>query len=183
MARLLVACQVIRYGFFIVRKSFSSFVLNFVIPPRLLWPFTYIYDSSVCDARCTHPASLMVLPSDPLFCIDLPILCESAGAALSTLAPGLQHMTVVYGSQPPRADVLKCTLGSASTCRDRCTLDVKIATCVHALYLYPCLTCICRSMEYATCASAGNGMLDLYMSLTAQLTSWLLGADGGSHGR
>ena len=74
-----------------------------------------------------------------------------------------------------RADVLKCTLGSASTCRDRCTLDVKFATCVHALY--PCL--ICRSMEYATCASAGNGMLDLYMSLTAQLTSWLLGADGG----
>ena len=95
MARLLVACQVIRYGFFIVRKSFSSFVLNFVIPPRLLWPFTYIYDSSVCDARCTHPASLMVLPSDPPFRIDLPILCESAGAALSTLAPGLQHMTVV----------------------------------------------------------------------------------------
>ena len=99
MARLLVACQVIRYGFFIVRKSLSSFVLNFVIPPRLLWPFTYIYDSSVCDARCTHPASLMVLPSDPPFRIDLPILCESAGAALSTLAPGLQHMTVVYGSQ------------------------------------------------------------------------------------
>ena len=29
-----------------------------------------------------------------------------------------------------------------------------------------------------TCASAGNGMMDLYMSLTAQLTSSLLGADG-----
>ena len=50
-----------------------------------------------------HP-SLMVLPSDPPFRIDLQAARSYANMlALSTLAPGLQRLTVIYGSQPERA--------------------------------------------------------------------------------
>ena len=51
MARLLVACQVIRYGFFIVRKYLSSFVIKGVSTPLTF----YIHSRKQCDARCTHP--------------------------------------------------------------------------------------------------------------------------------
>ena len=60
-----------------------------------------------------HPSLIVVLPSDPPFRIDLQaarsyanLLAQSqcgSGAALSTLAPGLQRLTVIHGSQPERA--------------------------------------------------------------------------------
>ena len=88
MARLRVACQVIRYGFFIVRKSLSSFVIKGVSTPLTF----YIHSRKQCDARCTP--SLMVLPSEPPFRIDL----QAARSYVNLLALRSAHLQLAFNT-------------------------------------------------------------------------------------
>ena len=125
------------------------------------------------------PMSLMVLPSDPPFRIDLQAARSYANMlALSTLAPGLQRLTVIYGSQPERASSNALWAPPARAVivgRKNCDLRAHTVSLSQEFLRYSMLSkCMLRVQRYVgpTC-----------MSLTAQLTSWSLGADGGSQGR